>query len=209
MESIVFLGIQGSGKGTQAKLLSKELNYQHVNIGDLFRYHISEQTELGKKVKAVIARGDLVSDDLVFELIRGSIDSVYKGIVFDGFPRTMVQAEYLSDHYDVRHVIYLRLEEDIALARMTSRRNCPACKADYNLISKPPQTEGICDICGTRLVQRADDTKEAIEQRFKEFYSQTWGLVKYFSDRGLLREVSASGSVETIWSEIKSALNLL
>ncbi len=208
MESIVFLGIQGSGKGTQAKLLSKVLNFQHVNIGDLFRFHIARQTELGTKVKAVIARGELVSDDLVFELIQASISADVKGIVFDGFPRTMLQAKYLTEHYTVRHVVFLKLDESEAMVRMCARRNCPSCHTDYNLISKPPLAEGVCDHCGTALVQREDDTEEAIRQRFKEFYNQTLGLVTFFEERGLLREVSASGTVEEIATKIREAIQI-
>lgn len=206
MESIVFLGIQGSGKGTQAKILSKALNYQHVNIGDLLRRQIAEQTEIGNKIKAVIARGDLVSDEMVFRLIRDSISDEFCGIVFDGFPRTMVQAEYLIENFAVRHVIYLRLDETEALSRMISRRNCPNCHTDYNLISKPPRIKGICDRCQTALVQRADDTEAAIEQRFKEFYSQTYALVEFFRNKGLLREVAASGAVDTIASDVREAI---
>ena len=206
MESIVFLGIQGSGKGTQAKILSKALNYQHVNIGDLLRRQIAEQTELGSKIKAVIARGDLVSDELVFRLIRDSISDKFCGIVFDGFPRTMIQAEYLIINYSVRHVIFLKLDDAEALARMCSRRNCPSCHTDYNLISKPPLKEGICDHCGTELIRRADDTEDAIQQRFKEFYNQTFGLASFFRERGLLREVSASGAVERIAADIMEAI---
>ena len=206
MESIVFLGIQGSGKGTQAKLLSKELNYQHVNIGYLFRRQIAGGTELGSKVKAVIGRGELVSDELVFDLLQDSIDRSCDGIVFDGFPRTMVQAEYLIQNFNARHVIFLNLDEAEALSRMNSRRICPKCKADYNLVSKPPLKEGICDVCGSALVERADDTKEAIDQRFKDFHNQICGLVDFFQERGLLHEVSASGDVDKIAREIKEAI---
>ncbi|HNX37542.1 MAG TPA: nucleoside monophosphate kinase [Candidatus Cloacimonadota bacterium] len=206
MNAIVFLGIQGSGKGTQAKVLAERLNYQHVNIGDLFRMHTAGKTELGNKVKAVIERGELVSDELVFEVISGSIRPDALGIVFDGFPRTAVQAEYLVEHYHVTDVIYLDLSEEDALKRMTSRRNCPSCKATYNTISAPPLKEGICDICGTRLEQRADDTPDAISLRFKEFFAQTYGLIDFFEQRRILRRVSAEGSIEDIAASINEIL---
>lgn len=206
MNAIVFLGIQGSGKGTQAKLLAERLHYQHVNIGDLFRMHTAGQTELGLKVKSVIERGELVSDELVFEVITGSITPDALGIVFDGFPRTACQAEYLVQHYNVTDVIYLDLSEENALRRMTSRWHCPSCKATYNTISQPPVQTGICDHCGTALVQRADDTPEAINQRFKEFFAQTYGLIDLFTTAGILRRVSAEGEIESIAASINEIL---
>ena len=129
MQSFVFLGIQGSGKGTQAELLSERINFQHINIGDLLREQVMKRTELGLKVQDIIGRGDLVPDALVFEIVESSLNPDRKGIVFDGFPRTLVQAQYLVEHFEVLQVFFLELAEDEAIARLSSRRVCPACGA--------------------------------------------------------------------------------
>jgi adenylate kinase len=136
MQCIVIFGIQGSGKGTQAKLLSESLGYQHVNIGDLLRDQVSRGTELGNEVKAVIARGELVEDELIFRLIANAIQANAKGIVFDGFPRTEAQAEHLGKHFTVRKVFYLDLSEEEAISRIGARRVCQSCGENFNLIAK-------------------------------------------------------------------------
>ncbi len=203
---IVFLGIQGSGKGTQAKLLADLTGYKHVNIGDLFREQISQKTPMGLKVQAVITRGDLVSDTLVFELVSSVLGSDCQGVIFDGFPRTLAQAEYLIKHYNVKRVFYLDLSEDDAIARIEARRMCSVCGKDFNLLSRKPTIEGKCDSCGGALVQRADDTGEAIKKRVKEFYQQTFKLKEYFGALGVLKEIPALLPIAEIQSLIVSNL---
>jgi len=208
METIVFLGIQGSGKGTQALLLSQKIHYQHINIGDLLRAQIAAQSDIGKRVKSVIDAGNLVGDELIFELIASSIDPVCPGIIFDGFPRTRIQAEHLLEHFRVRAVIVLDLSEEIARLRMGARLNCPSCKATYNKLSKAPKIDMICDECGSKLVQRDDDSPEAIKKRFAEFKSQTYPLIELFESKHLLYHVPADGEIEDIFAEICSKLGL-
>lgn len=209
MQCYVFFGIQGSGKGTQAELLSRDLNFQHVNIGDLFRDQVSRQTELGQRVQAVIARGELVSDDLVFEIIGASLVSGREGIVFDGFPRTLKQAQYLVEHFEVRQVFFLELEEAVAVARISSRRVCSSCGANYNLISHSPLHENVCDLCGGELAIRRDDRPEAIAQRLKEYYEQTEVLREFFAGLNILAPIDASSSVTSISASIRKVIHQL
>lgn len=204
MNCYAFLGIQGSGKGTQAVQLSVTLKYQHINIGDLFRHHIQNQTTLGKEVQLIIQRGELVSDDLVFELVSSSTDKEAKGIVFDGFPRTIAQAEYLIAHYKLLKVFYLELSEKAAIDRISARRICSLCQENYNLKTQPPQNDGICDECNGKLIIRQDDKPEAIHKRFKEFYDQTMPLKEFFENHRLLSVIDGEQPISEIFSQIKS-----
>jgi len=206
MKCFAFLGIQGSGKGTQAEKLSYYLHYQHINIGDLFRYHVSHETELGLEVRKIIQRGELVPDHLVFSLINHSIAEKTQGIVFDGFPRTIPQAEFLVAHYDLLQVFYLILTESEAKDRISFRRVCSSCGTNYNLHSSPPQKPDICDTCGSELIIRPDDQPAAIEKRFQEFYQQTQPLVEFFRAKGVLVEVLANQSIPQIYQTLLSSI---
>jgi len=209
MECFAFLGIQGSGKGTQAVQLSVLLKYQHINIGDLFRYHIKNKTNIGIKVQQIIQRGELVPDDVVFELVANSIDNEASGIVFDGFPRTIAQAEFLLKQYDLKRVFYLDLSEATAVSRISARRVCQNCQENYNLNTQPPKQTGICDECGGELIIRQDDKPEAIHKRFEEFYEQTMPLKEFFEKNGLLTVVTGEQPITEIFSQIVSVVNSL
>ncbi|MDD4223452.1 MAG: nucleoside monophosphate kinase [Candidatus Cloacimonetes bacterium] len=209
MQCFVFFGIQGSGKGTQAELLSENLNYQHINIGDLFREQVLRQTDLGLQVQDIISRGELVPDSLVFEIVDSSLLPERQGIVFDGFPRTLVQAEYLVEHFQVRQVFFLELAEAVAIRRISSRRICNACGENYNLESDPPRQDDVCDKCGGELVIRNDDKPEAISRRLTEFYEQTLALKEFFASRDLLSEIDASQDVEEVAAAIRKAIGSL
>jgi len=205
---IVFLGIQGSGKGTQAKLLADSIGFQHINIGDLFREQVAKGTELGKEVNSIITSGSLVSDELVFKLVSSTLNPASKGVIFDGFPRTPAQAEYLLSHYQVRCVFYLELSEAEAISRIEGRRVCKRCGENYHILNRKPRQEGICDTCGGTLIQRADDSGEAIRKRVGEFYAQTFALKEFFAEKHLLVVIPALGSITEIEAEIKSHLNV-
>ncbi len=207
MEVIVFLGIQGSGKGTQAKLLSDRLQYQHINIGDLFRTHIKGETAIGIEVNEIIKAGELVGDDIVFQMINESCSTAAKGIIFDGFPRTMKQAEYLLQHFDVKRVYYLNLSEAEAINRISGRLICSHCGADYNINSSPPQLANICDKCGSALKVRQDDKPNAIRKRMKEFYRQTYLLKDIFQSHSLLCEINADKEVTEVYKSILDDLH--
>ncbi|MCB5279086.1 MAG: nucleoside monophosphate kinase [Candidatus Cloacimonetes bacterium] len=201
-DAIVFLGIQGSGKGTQAKLLAERTGFKHINIGDLLREQVSLKTSIGLRVSEIIQSGSLVSDELVFELIQASLNKDCSGIIFDGFPRTLAQAEHLVKHFRLARVYYLDLSEEQAIARMEGRRVCKECGRNYHLMYHPPQHEGICDDCGGVLITRADDSPDAIKKRIAAFFDETYALKKFFEKLGVLVQISAANSV----SEVKTAI---
>lgn len=206
MNCYAFIGIQGSGKGTQAVKLSSYLNYQHVNIGDLFRSNISNKTNLGLQVQEIIQQGKLVPDSIVFELVIANQSPEAQGIVFDGFPRTIAQAEYLLQHYNLKRVFYLDLSEETALKRIKSRRVCRDCGENYNLSTQPPAVSEVCDACGGSLIIRNDDKPEAIHKRFTEFSNQTQPLKAFFKEHDLLLNIPAEGRIEEIFEQILANL---
>jgi len=206
MDAIVFLGIQGSGKGTQAKLLADKLGFTHINIGDLFRKHIKEGSELGKTVAEIIKNGDLVQDDLVFDLVDATITGKCKGLIFDGFPRTLAQAEFLLKHYHVIKVFYLDLSEKEAIRRIKSRLVCKNCGANFNMDNPQPLVEGICDHCHGELFSRPDDHPTAIHKRFTEFFRETYPLKHYFQKQHLLCSIKTDRPIEIILSDLMHEL---
>jgi adenylate kinase len=205
----VFIGIQGSGKGTQALMLSENLGYKHINTGDLFRSHINGKTDLGNQIREIINRGDLVPDELVFKLVDSSTSGDIKGLIFDGFPRTLAQAEFIIKHFDLKKVFYLELDEAIADERITTRRICSSCPENYNLVSKPPKIEGKCDYCGSVLVIRKDDEPETVKRRFSLFFEQTKPLISLFRNKGVLKVIKANQSVLDIFKEVLSEVELI
>lgn len=207
MQCIVLFGIQGSGKGTQAKRLSEALGYSHINMGDLLRDHVARNTNLGVKVQGIISSGALVDDHVIFDLLESILHEHVNGIIFDGFPRTVAQADYLVHHFKVHEVFFLDLSEEEAIKRISSRRVCPGCAANYNIFSKKPRVEGVCDVCGTKLEMRADDTPEAVHKRFEQFFEQTHQLIDYFEDLHLLHKVDASRSEQEIFADISKQLS--
>ena len=209
MQCYVFFGIQGSGKGTQALLLSEELNFQHVNIGDLLRAQVLQQTELGLQAQDIISRGELVPDELVFEIIARSLLPDRQGIVFDGFPRTVKQAEYLVEHFQVLMAFFLELDEATAIERISSRRICRNCGANYNLISNKPLQEDICDECEGILTIRNDDRPEAISKRLREFYEQTLVLKEFFAQLGRLALIDAGRDIAAVAESIREIVDSL
>ena len=204
----VFLGIQGSGKGTQAATLCKSFGYVHMNLGDLFRNHIDSMTEIGKEALSYISQGLLVPDMVVFKVVESAFKQPNKGMVLDGFPRTLQQAKYLTEHYTINKVFYLQLDDDIAMERMLARRMCNDCGGVYNILSKKPIVEGICDVCGKPLVKRADDNDIAIKNRLELFHKETMPLTDYFTKLGLLAVIDANGSIEVVDQRVHKALGL-
>jgi adenylate kinase len=207
MKCYAFIGIQGSGKGTQAEQISDLLDYQHINIGDLFREQVKNHTPLGEKVGEIIGRGELVTDELVFEIIKNSVKQDTPGIIFDGFPRTIAQAEYLIRHYNLIKVFYLDLSEQEAIERISARRVCRDCHENYNLITQAPSKPDICDNCGGKLVIRQDDQPEAIHKRFQEFMTQTMPLKQYFSDLNLLKVIPADKTIREVFEQLKQEIS--
>lgn len=206
---LVLLGPPGSGKGTQGARLAEALGVPRISTGDILRRNVAEGTELGKRAKAFMESGKLVPDDLVIAMTAERLKEpdARKGFVLDGFPRTIAQAEALSKLTPLDAVVNLFLEPEELVKRSAGRRVCPKCESVYHLVSNPPRTPGICDKCGTALVIRPDDREEVVRTRIETYEKQTAPLVQYYRDRGLLREVYASGLIDEISQRVQESLN--
>jgi adenylate kinase len=203
--AVIFLGPPGAGKGTQAKELAKLYRVPHLSTGDMFREHVSLGTPLGMQVRPIMERGDLVPDSLVLKMVRERIErpDCSHGFVFDGFPRTVAQAQYLSvllrqNGYRPALVIHFALDPALVLRRITGRRMCKVGGEIYNIYERPPKVEGLCDNDGGELMQRPDDREEIVAPRLQAYEKQTEPLVSYYRRLGRLRDVDASKSVEEV-----------
>jgi adenylate kinase len=213
--NIVMLGPPGAGKGTQAALLAERLGIPHVATGDLFREALKAETELGLMAKAYMERGALVPDEVTVGMVRerlGESDCA-RGVILDGFPRTVEQARalegLLAEHGKaIDAVLFIDAEEDELVRRLSSRWTCRDCQAVYNLISNPPYEEGKCDICGGQLYQRADDVPETVRNRIAVYREQTSPLIDYYEAKGLLVTVKSEGGIERVQEKILEALQV-
>jgi adenylate kinase len=206
MKNIIIMGVQGSGKGTQAELLCETLNLKHINTGEIFRQQLKQRTELGQEAQVYINKGELVPDELVFRIVEGELKSAENGFLLDGFPRTVAQAEFLLAQYTINDVFYLNLDDETAKTRISSRRVCKVCGANYNLITQPPKVDGVCDICGGEVIQRSDDTEAAIAKRIEKFHEETDVLTSYFEQLGILHCIQADQPIADVQAEILSFL---
>lgn len=197
---LILLGGPGSGKGTQAELLSKALTIPTISTGDIFRKAISEGTEIGKVVGKYIDAGLLVPDEIVINTIRERLtcDDCSKGYILDGFPRTIKQAEALDEWDDFDYVVSLEVPDDVIEKRLTGRRVCSGCGKTYHILYDVAAADGICEECGKKLVTRADDNPETVRSRLKVYHSQAQPLKDYYSKKGKLRLIDGSGAVKVI-----------
>ena len=205
MQKFIIMGIQGSGKGTQAKLLAEDLDLEHLSVGDIFRWNVQHHTKLGAQVKRIMAAGHLVDDDLVESVVRdrlGAHDWNF-GFIVDGFPRNARQAEFFLESYDIDGVINLHLPDEEVQRRVLARRLCSGCGLDYNLIAHRPQREGICDVCGGDLVTRADDNPEALAVRLAAYHEQTRPLIEIFQRKEYVATIDATQSVSDVQAAIR------
>jgi adenylate kinase len=200
--NIVIMGVQGSGKGTQAKKLAVYKNWKHINIGQLFREEMTAGTEIGIKAKQYISSGELVPDAVTFNILKNATKDTEENMILDGFPRTVAQAEYLMAHYKLDMVIVLDLSETEAVRRISARRNCSNCNRDYNILYKRPEHEGICDICGGKLVTRADDKPQEVQRRIDIYQKQARKLLNFFEDQVKIVNIDASQNIDDIFTEI-------
>ena len=211
--AVIFLGPPGAGKGTQAKQLAARFLVPHLSTGDMLREHVAKGTALGLKAKPIMARGDLVPDSLVLKMVRERIErpDCAHGFVFDGFPRTVAQAQYLGEllkqgGFRRPLVIYLVIDTGLILRRITGRRMCKIGGEIYNLYEHPPKIEGRCDNDGGELVQRPDDRAEIVAPRLRAYEKETAPLVAYYRRLGLLHDVDASKSVDEVREQIAKIL---
>ena len=207
--AVIFLGPPGAGKGTQAKQLAKKYGVPHLSTGDMLRENIAKGTPLGEKAKPIMARGELVPDSLVLKMVADRIEEpdCWHGFVFDGFPRTVAQAQYLQvllkQHgYKPALVVHFALDQALLLRRITGRRMCKVGGEIYNIYERPPKVEGRCDNDGGELEQRPDDREEIVSQRLHAYDKQTAPLVAYYKRLGRLHTIDASQSVGEVTQQV-------
>lgn len=208
---IIMLGAPGTGKGTVAGILQEKLGIKQVSTGDIFRKNIKEGTELGKLAEKYIAKGNLVPDDVTVKVVEERLNEpdVKNGIILDGFPRTVKQAEELDKilakkGQKVDKVINLTTPDEEIIERIVNRRVCSnqECKTVYNLILNPPKIVGICDKCGSELIVRKDDTEETVRARLKNYFEQTSPLVEYYEKQGNLLTEKVSKSINKLGKDV-------
>jgi adenylate kinase len=206
----VIMGVQGSGKGTQAKLLADDLDLVHMSVGDIFRWNVQNHTKLGAQVRRTVASGHLVGDDLVESVVRERLSSHdwNYGFIIDGFPRNARQAEFFLESYDIDGVIYLDLPDEEVVRRVLARRLCSQCGLDYNLIAHRPRREDTCDVCGGALVTRADDNPEALAVRLRDYHEKTKPVMDIFQRKEYIATVDARRDRLAVQAEIRKLLNL-
>ncbi len=210
---IIMLGAPGAGKGTQAKKIADKYQIPHISTGDIFRANIKEGTELGKKAKSYMDQGLLVPDELTLDLIMDRFQNpdCANGYVLDGFPRTIPQAEALTEALEkngesIDYAINVEVPDENIVTRMSGRRACLACGATYHVVYAPTKVEGICDRCGEKLVLRDDDKPETVKKRLDVYHSQTQPLIDYYTKQGKLVEVDGTQSVDAVFDAIVKIL---
>ena len=210
---IILLGAPGAGKGTQADRLSSELNLPHIASGDLFREALKKETELGLLAKSYMERGELVPDEVTIKMILQRIEmpDCVSGCLFDGFPRTLAQAEALDKGLadkgkNIDKVLYIKVSNEELLKRLGGRWLCQNCQTPYHLITAPPKVPGKCDKCGGELYQREDDKEETVKERLRVFFAQTIPIVDYYRGQSKLIEVNGNQGIQEVAKEIMLSL---
>lgn len=210
MNKYVIMGIQGCGKGTQAKKLATDFDLVHICVGDIFRWNIQHHTKLAARIKRIVNEGRLVTDEVVAEIVhtRLSQHDWNYGFILDGFPRNRKQAEFFLESFDIDVVINISVPDDVVMKRVLSRRLCSVCGLDYNLIHHRPEVANCCDVCGGELISRDDDSEEALRSRLQDFHSKTRPVLELFARKELVVHVDGTGDIDQVQTEIRSKLGL-
>jgi len=205
---LVIFGPPSAGKGTQAQKLSKRYGIPQIATGDLLREHVAKKTPIGVKVKEILDAGKLGPDDLIVQMIKDRVSEpdCKNGYLLDGFPRTMNQAKELEKMTDIDLVLNIVVDPEVLVERAVGRRICPKCAAVYHVSFNPPKRRGICDKCGTPLVQRDDDKEETVRRRLKVYQEQTAPLVEYYRSRGKLVDIDGSKGIEGVFEQLVNAV---
>ncbi|MFC1993234.1 adenylate kinase [Chloroflexota bacterium] len=211
---IIFLGAPGAGKGTQAAVVAQELNLVHIATGDLFRQALEEGTELGIKARSYMESGKLVPDEITIRMVLERLSAPERegGVILDGFPRNLEQAEALDkaldqQSKDIDKVVYIKVSEEELVRRLGGRWTCRNCQTPYHATNSPPKVQSRCDKCGGELYQRPDDSIETVKQRLQVYFAQTVPLIDYYTRGGKLLEVNGEGKVDEVSGRIVKALH--
>jgi adenylate kinase len=210
---LIFLGAPGSGKGTQAKRLAQKYNLVHISTGDILRQSIKDHTKLGVMAKTYMDAGELVPDYVVLGMIKEELTKGCEGFIFDGFPRTMAQAEGLDKilkdlNIQITKVINLDIPDSLIVERLEARRLCRQCGKEYNLKTRPTKVEGRCDVCGGELYRRPDDTPEVIQNRLTVYHEKTRPIEEFYRSRGLLVQIDGSRGFDEVTSSIGAVVGI-
>ena len=212
---IIMLGAPGAGKGTQAKKIADLCKIPHISTGDIFRANIKQGTELGKKAKSYMDAGELVPDELVCDLVVDRIQQYdcTEGFILDGFPRTIPQAEALTEALNaieqkMEYALNIDVPDENIIHRMAGRRACVGCGATYHLEFAPTKVEGICDVCGEKLILRDDDKPETVTNRLNVYHAQTKPLIDYYDKKGIVYTIDGTQSMDKVFSDIRKILGV-
>jgi adenylate kinase len=210
---VILMGGPGAGKGTQAKRLEAALDVPQISTGEIFRENLKHETELGQLARTFMDRGELVPDEVTVAMVEERISrpDCARGVLFDGFPRTVAQAAALDEllaalSAEVTIVPYIHVDRDVLLQRLSGRRTCRQCGRMYHILFNPPNVEGVCDVCGGELYQRADDAEETQQRRIEVYFEQTAPLIEAYRERGLLVEIDGEQSIEAVFQDLLAAV---
>ena len=214
--NIILMGLPGAGKGTQASEIVKKFPIPHISTGDMFRKAIKDETDLGKEAKSYMDRGELVPDEVTVGIVKERIseDDAKKGFLLDGFPRTIDQAESLSQimselDREIAAVINIEVPEEELMNRLTGRRICEKCGTTYHLVFNPPKVDGICDIDGGKLYQREDDNPETVSNRLSVNVKQSKPILEYYNNKGVLKNIDGSKDIDEVTNDVIDILDHL
>ncbi|MCK4443213.1 MAG: adenylate kinase [Thermoplasmata archaeon] len=208
---ILLIGPPASGKGTQAEWICEEYGIPRISLGGMLRKHVADRTDIGEQAQAYMDRGELVPDDIVIKMMdeRLKEDDCRNGFLLDGYPRTMRQALALDENFGLDIVLHLHVGDEEVIRRMSGRRTCPGCEDVYHVVYDPPRKEGVCDKCGSNLIIREDDKEETLRKRLEVYNEETSVLISFYSEKGILGNVDASGSIKETRSKTKKVLDEL